>query len=146
MRGAHARSLEGARVPGVAILTTPTTGIWSTMASLNLVSVQDLVQQCVLDEKYLEKEVIVKHFYEISCYLSAWKLLAPKLNISQTDVKDIESDNPKAEMQRVSFLEKWKQNMSIKATYRELVDSLLSIKRVDDARGVCLVLKGRYDI
>ena len=105
-------------------------------------SVQDLVQHCGTEEACLDAEVTPECFYDISRYLSRWKLLAPKLKLSSADIEDIERDNRKAEEQRVSFLDKWKQNRSYEATYRALVESLHSIKRMEDARGVCRVLTG----
>ena len=104
--------------------------------------VQDLVQHCGIEEACLNAEVTPECFHDISRYLSQWKLLALKLKLSSADIEDIERDNKKAEEQRVSFLGKWKQKRSYKATYKALVESLLSIQRVDDARGVCRVLPG----
>ena len=112
------------------------------MASKVCASVQDLVQRCGIEEACLNAEVTPECFHDISRYLSKWKLLAPKLKLSSADIEDIEKDNRKAEEQRVSFLDKWKQKRSYEATYRALVESLLSIQRVEDARGVCHVLTG----
>ena len=67
---------------------------------------------------------------------------APKVGLTDDEVSAIEEDNSKAERKRISFLEKWKQKFAMKATYRVLIESLLGIKRVEDARGVCQVLKG----
>ena len=64
------------------------------------------------------------------------------MNISQAEVYDIEEDHRKAEEKRIGFLEKWKQKMSMKATYRALVESLLDIQRADDARRV---LESKYE-
>ena len=41
----------------------------------------------------------------------------------------------------MSFLKTWKQRFAMKATYKALIESLLNIERVEDARGVCQVLK-----
>ena len=108
------------------------------------VCIQDLVKSCGVEEACLGKEVIYVHFHEISRYLSQWKLVSPKMNISQAEVETIESDNRKSEMQRVSFLDTWKQKMSMKATYRALIEALLSIGRAEDARGVCQVLISKF--
>lgn len=102
-----------------------------------VVSIQEVVTHCAVEEAWLDKEVLYTSFHDISQYLSQWKLLAPKLNISQSEVEAIESDHHKnAEMQRVGFLQKWKQKMSMKATYRALAESLLGIQRTEDARGM----------
>ena len=112
--------------------------------SSNIVSVQELVRSCGLEEASLESEVTYVHFDDISRYLSKWKRLATKMTISQPEVDDIESDHPnKAEMQKVSFLDTWKQKMTFKATYRVLMEALLSIGRAEDARGVCQILRGK---
>ena len=89
------------------------------------------------------KPVISAYYHEISRYLSEWKLIAPKVGLSDDEVAAIEEDNSKAERKRISFLETWKQKFAMKATYRVLIESLLGIKRVEDARGVCQVLKGK---
>ena len=106
------------------------------------VQTQDLVKSCGLQEAVLDKEVTYDCFYEISRCLCEWKLAALKLNISQAEVDAIERENGKVELQRVNFLKTWKQKMTFKATYRVLVEALLSIGRAEDARGVCQTLTG----
>ena len=100
------------------------------------ISIQEVAAHCKVEEAWLDREVPYTSFYEISRCLSQWKFLAPKMNISQAEVDDIEEDHRKAEEKRIGFLEKWKQKMSMKATYRALVESLLDIQRADDARRV----------
>ena len=78
-----------------------------------------------------------EQFPQISHSLTQWELLSPLMDISPADMDSIKGDNRKEEVKRVSFLEVWKQKMSFKATYRVLVESLLKIKRVDDAKGIC---------
>lgn len=105
------------------------------------ITTQDLIQHCGLEDACLEREVAREYFQDLSWYLSEWERLAPLLNISHTEVDDIDRENPKPEKKRGSFLKLWKQKMSIKATYRALIDSLLRIGRGDDAKGVCQVLQ-----
>ena len=109
-------------------------------------SVEDLIRHCGLEfeEAWLEREITGEHFHELSGYLCDWDMVAPLLGLSSTDVDDIERDNPKAEKRRESFLKRWQQK-SVKATYRALVDALLKIERVHDAKGVCQLLKGNHD-
>ena len=113
------------------------------MASPVKFSVQDLVKPCGITEACLDREVTYECFNDISGHLTQWKRIAPNLNVSKAEVEAIESEEQKAEMQRVSFLHTWKQKMAFKATYRALVDALLSIGRAEDARGVCQILTGR---
>ena len=103
------------------------------------ISAQDLY--CGVKEACLERQVIPDRFHEVSRYLSRWKLLAPKLNIPPAEVEKIEAENSTDEAQRDSFLKKW-HDLSEKATYKALVDSLWSIGQDDDARGICGLLTG----
>ena len=114
------------------------------MACASKVSIQDLVKSCGVEEASLDREVTYECFYEISSYLTQWKRIAPKLDISKVEVEAIESEHQKAEMQRVLFLDTWKQRMSFMATYRVLVDAMLSAGRAEDARGVCKTLTGKH--
>lgn len=100
------------------------------------VTVQDLVKRLMIDEACLDGVVTRDRFHEISRHLSQWKLLSPKLNILKHEVEDIEGDDRSPEVKKVSFLGKWKEK-SIEATYRTLVESLLSIDRVEDAKSLC---------
>ena len=100
-------------------------------------TIQILAAHCGISEAYLETEVRREHFPQISHSLTQWELLSPLMDISPADMDSIKGDNHKEEVKKVSFLEVWKQKMSFKATYRVLVESLLKIKRVDDAKGIC---------
>ena len=114
----------------------------NTTATMANVSSQDIISSCGVEDTCLDREVTKEHFYELSHYLTQWKLLAPNMNISQDEVETIEREHTTVEMQRIIFLNTWKQKMSSKATYRALMDALLSIGRAEDARGVCKTLTG----
>ena len=106
-------------------------------------ALQDLVKECGIQEAWLGREVAPEHYYEISGYLSQWRQLAiTRFNIPEGTVENIESDNRTAEERKVSFLRTLKQRMSMQATFRALIEALLSIGRTDDARGVCQILTG----
>ena len=111
------------------------------MAVVEIV-LEDLIRHCGIQASSLDKEVTSTCYHEISRYLSEWKLIAPKVGLTDDEVESIDEDNTKTEMKRISFLKAWKQKFAMKATYRALIESLLGIKRVEDARGVCQVLKG----
>ena len=114
------------------------------MARLVKVNIEELLKSCGANEACLDGEVTYERFHELSHYLTQWQLLAPNLNISQDEVEAIESEHQKAVMRRITFLDTWKQRMSFKATFRALVDALLSIGRAEDARGVCKTLTGKH--
>ena len=103
-------------------------------------SVEKLALHCGIQVSSLEEVVTSEYYIELSRHLSQWKLIAPKVGLTDDEVAAIDA---KPEIEKgVSFLETWKQKVAMKATYRALIESLLGIKSVEDARGVCQVLKG----
>ena len=112
------------------------------MAFISLVKLCDLLSHCELEEAWLDREVCRDDYYDISKYLSEWKLLAPKLGLTDAEVEAILEENQKEEAKRVAFLRKLKQKFAWKATYRALIEALLGIQRAEDATGVCQLLKG----
>ena len=81
-----------------------------------------------------------EHLYEISTFLTSWRRVAPFLKIY--DVEDIEQENKDEQVKRSKMLQKWKGIFGFKATYRKLVDVLLSLANADVAEKVCNLLKG----
>ena len=111
------------------------------MAMNMKVTIEELLDHCEVDWRLLGVEVTSEYYHQLSPHLSQWKNAAPKLRFTDDEVESIDNDNTKAEAKRVSFLKTWKQKFAMKATYKALIQSLLNIERVEDARGVCLVLK-----
>ena len=112
------------------------------MACFSLVKLCDLLSHCELEEACLDREVCRDDYCDISKYLSEWKLLAPKLGLTDAEVEAILEENQKEEAKRVAFLKKWKQKFVWKATYRVPIEALLGMQRAEDATGVCQLLKG----
>ena len=103
-------------------------------------AVVSLVQHCGIEEANLDIEVTNDCFHEISLSLSDWRLLDL---LTDAEVGAIESSSHTEESKKKAFLNKWKQKLSSKATYRLLVDALLRIERKDDALKLCKLLKSK---
>ena len=116
------------------------------MATSSEISLKDIARHCNVEESCLDEEVTSAIYHKISRYLSKWKLVAPTLNFADDEVESLDEDNKTADVKRISFLKEWKQKFAMKATYRALMESLLGIKRVEDARGVCQVLRDSQNV
>ena len=80
-----------------------------------------------------------EHLLEISTFLTSWRGVAPFLKIYE--VEDIEQEKDE-QVKRLKVLQKWKSIFGFKATYRKLVNVLLSLAKADVAEKVCNLLKG----
>jgi hypothetical protein len=101
-----------------------------------MANLEDLTRHCGVEESVLDKEVTSAQYHEIARHLSQWKRIAPRLRFTDDEVETIDIDHPRSEEKRSSFLRAWKQKFAIFATYRVLVEALLGIQRVEDARGI----------
>ena len=107
-------------------------------------TVTSLLKHHGLSEDNLNQEVASDKIHEISTLLTDdWKLLAPKMNLTEAEVNEIERDNHSEELKKIGFLKKWKRKQSIRATYRVLVEVLISIGNTDGASKVCQLVKGK---
>ena len=119
-------------VPGLLI------GVVQKMAKKGI-TLEDLTEQFKISGSLLEleNEVSDDDIRKISAFLETWKLVAPYIGLSEGDVEAINRDGKSEEEKRLMMLQKWKQALVFKATYKELVNALLSVKRADLAMKVC---------
>ena len=101
-----------------------------------------LVQECNIQPKSLDKELTDEKLSDIAYKVDFdWRRSARKLDVSSTDINDIEVDHRGVKKQRLKALQRWKQMRSFKATGKAFVEVLLSIDELEQAKKVCLLLK-----
>ena len=98
---------------------------------------EDLTQKFNISRSVLENEVSDDDIREIANFLESWKLVAPHLGLSKGEIEAIDRDGTSEEEKRLLMLQRWKQALVFKATYKELINALLSVRRADLAVKVC---------
>ena len=101
------------------------------------VTVEELEQHYKIPEGVLNREVSDEHIIEIPTFLESWNLIAPHLDLSKGEIEAVENDGKSEEDKRLLMLQKWKQALFFKATYKKLVEALLAVRRTDQAGKVC---------
>ena len=101
------------------------------------ITLEDLAERFKIPGSQLENEVSDDNIRKISAFLETWKLVAPYIALSEGDIEAIDRDGKSEEEKRLMMLQKWKQALVFKATYKELVNALLFVKRADLAMKVC---------
>ena len=107
------------------------------------VTLEELVKEVGVAPEALDKRCSDDHLRSISLFLD-WQTVAPHLGLSETDQEGIESDGKKEPVKRLKTLVDWKAKFAFKATYRRLIEVLLTTGRADHAEEVCKLLKGTY--
>ena len=101
-----------------------------------------LMQVGVRSSEKLNECISDDHLCAIALFLPSWPTVATYLGLSEIDVNDIERDGKNEQDKRLKALQKWKGKFGFKATYRKLVEVLLSLAMADVAEKVCHLLKG----
>ena len=89
----------------------------------------------------LDKRCSDDHLRSVSLFLD-WQTVAPHLGLSETDQEEIESDGKKNPAKRLKTLVKWKGKFAFKATYKSLIEVLLTTGKANHEEEVCKLLKG----
>ena len=66
-----------------------------------------------------------------------WQLIGFHLELTKADIVAVDEDYRTAEQKRVEMLRKWKERNAFKATYRLLIEALLSCGKASDAIEAC---------
>ena len=100
------------------------------------ISLQNLIERCKLSDKQLDETLSKEHMREASRVIDNHEILGPELGLSAAEMAAIDQRQVPV-LQRVAMLQKWKQKLAWKATYRTLVEALLKCSRADLAQHVC---------
>ena len=103
-----------------------------------------LVERYGLSEEMYHYKISDEHLGDISLsYCSRWRDLPSRLGMKKIVVDDLDKNHTLVDedMKRSSFFSKWKEAKGSRATYKALISALLQIKCVEDAEGVCELLK-----
>ena len=107
---------------------------------MSRVTVDELLKEVGITHMQLEEKCTNEHLHNTALFLKSWRTLAPHLGLSDSEVEVVERDAHGEEEKRQKFLESWKANFGLKATYRVLVEAFLKIGRADQAEDVCRLL------
>ena len=109
------------------------------MAAITLKALMKEVGVC--PEK-LNASISDDHLRAIAIFLTSWRKFATYLGLSENDLDDVEQEGKDEQDRRLKALQKWKGKFGFEATYRKLVEVLLSLTMADVAQNVCRLLKG----
>ena len=100
-------------------------------------TIDELEEQYQISQGFLEEEFTDEHAKGLALLIDSWELLASHLGLSEQQIEAIKVDNNNQQVRRLKVLNKWKQKYACNATYRRLLEVLLSIDRTDLACNVC---------
>ena len=109
------------------------------MAAIDL---EELLKEVGVRLEKLNESISDDHLHAIALFLTSWQTVASKLSLNEVDQDAIEREGKSEEDKKRKVLQKWKGKFAFKATYRMLVEALLSLAKADVAEKVCHLLKG----
>ena len=110
------------------------------------ITLEELLKEVTVHPEKLNESISDIHLWKIAFFLTSWRKVATYLGLSESDLDDVERKERDEHMKKLKALQKWKGKIGFKATYKKLVEVLLSLAMADVAEKVCLLLKGMYVI
>ena len=110
---------------------------------MDQIKVEKLLKEVGVQPEKLNERISDDHLREIALFLTEWKTVVPFLGLDENDVDSIEQEEKKEQVRKLKALRKWKSKFAFEATYRKLVEVLLSLTMTDVAEKVCHLLKGK---
>ena len=101
-----------------------------------------LLKEVRVNPEKLNERISDDHLCKIAFFLTEWKTVVTFLGLDVNAVDVIEREENKEQMRKLKALRKWKSKVLFEATYRKLVEVLLSLAMADVAEKVCHLLKG----
>ena len=106
------------------------------------ITLDELLKATEIHPEELDKCISDYHLREIALFLTSWCKVVTYLGLSESDLDAIEREGKNEQDKRLKALQKWKGKFAFKATYRMLVEVLLSLAKADVAEKICYLLKG----
>ena len=109
----------------------------SAAASLPMLTIEDVASKTGINLERLEQECSDSDLLYLSEFCDPWKLIGQHLQLTDPQIRAIDSDHKTTEEKRLASLRKWKENKAFGATFKVFVDALLACKFARKARKVC---------
>lgn len=103
------------------------------------ITLEELVQEVGIPVARLDATCSDEHLNKISLFLD-WRVTAPQLGLEGVEVRAIDEREKTEREKRLKTLQKWRGKYGSRATYKMLVEVLLSINLADQAEEVCHLL------
>ena len=106
------------------------------------VTLQELLDKAEFGAEHLKRQCSEKNLLEFAThYCDQWQMIGHHLKLTRNEITAINNDFMTTEEKRVRTLMKWKEKFGHKATYKVLIEALLSNKQVDTAERIIERLK-----
>lgn len=106
------------------------------------ITLDELLKETEICAEKLNQSTSDEHLRAIAIFLTSWRTVAAFLGLSENDLDAVERQWNDEQDRRLNVLQKWKGKFGFKATYKKLVEVLLSLAKADIAERICHLLKG----
>ena len=109
----------------------------SAAVNLPMLTIEDVATKTGVNLERLEQECSDSDLLALSELCDPWELIGQHLQLTDPQIRAIDSDHKTTEEKRLASLQKWKENKAFGATFKVFVDALLVCKFAQKARKVC---------
>ena len=95
------------------------------------ITLEELLGKVSVHPEKLNDSISDDHLHAITSFLTSWRKVATYLGLSENYLDGVEQEGKDEQEKRIKALQKGKGKFGFKATYRKLVEVLLSLAKAD---------------
>ena len=111
------------------------------MADKSPITANELAKKAGLSLESLDFPFRVDHAHILAGFCDPWETIGYHLRLNSAEINAIKEDNSSAEKRRIATLQAWKEKFAYRATYRVLIEALISCGHAQQALDLCIKIK-----
>jgi hypothetical protein len=111
------------------------------MAAQSPITAKELAEEARLSLERLDLPFRKDDAHMLAEFCDPWENIGYHLCLNDATINDIKEDNSTAEKRRIATLQRWKERLAHRATYRVLIQALIKSGRAQKALEVCIKIK-----
>ena len=108
------------------------------MADKSPITANELAKKAGLSLESLDFPFRVDHAHILAGFCDPWETIGYHLRLNSAEINAIKEDNSSAEKRRIATLQAWKEKFAYRATYRVLIEALISCGHAQQALDLCI--------
>ena len=104
------------------------------------ITLEDVAFQAGIELDALSKECSEAVLLNVAKLCVDWQLIGKHLKLTESEITAVDGNNGTVEEKRIAMLQKWKEKLAFKATYRALIEALLAAGKASCAVDIAKII------
>ena len=105
------------------------------------ITIEDVAMTAGIPVDALSNECPNEVLLDVAKLCVDWKLIGKYLKLTEAEIAAVDGDSKTVELKMIAVLQKWKEKLAFRATYRALIEALLAAGKASCAVDVAKIIR-----